>query len=92
MVDGIPDNLWINGKVRVHQTIAHRPHKMPRYLRVCALHIVRNVARGFADNDEVQLNSPYRFGIILKRVKGHPLGEGGDFRDGIQHIPYALAP
>src|SRR5262245_7867504 len=92
MVYGVPDNLRVDGKVRVHQTVAHGPHQVPWHLRMRSLDIFRDMARGFADNDEVELNGPHGFGIILKRVEGYPLCEGCDFSKRVQNIPYALAP
>jgi hypothetical protein len=52
-----------------------------------SLDIFRDVARGFANNDEVELNGPYGFGIVLKRVEGYPMCEGCDFSDRVQNIP-----
>src|SRR5712691_12231274 len=92
MVDGVPDNLRIDRKVRVHQTVAHGPHQMPWHLRVRSLDLFRDMARGFADNDEVKLDGPHSFGIIPQRVECYPLCEGFDFSDRVQNIPYALAP
>jgi hypothetical protein len=92
MVYGIPNNLRVDGKVCVHQTVAHGPHQVPWHLRMRSLDIFRDMARGFADNDEVELNGPHGFGIIPKRVECYPLGEGGDFSNRVKYIPYALAP
>ena len=92
MVDGVPDDLRVNGKVRVYQTVAHGPHQMPWHLRVRSLDLFRDMARGFADNDKVKLNGPHSFGIIPKRLECYPLWEGCDCSDRVQNIPYALAP
>src|SRR5438094_595024 len=92
MVDGVRDDLRVNGKVRVYQTVAHGPHQMPWHLRVRSLDLFRDMARGFADNDEVKRNGPHSFGIIPQRLECYPLCEGLDFSDCVQSIPYALGP
>src|SRR5690348_9572210 len=59
---------------------------------IYAMHIFRDMTRGFANNNEVELNGSYGFGIRPKHIKFYPLGEGFDFSDCVQNVLYALAP
>ncbi len=49
----IPDDIRIDFEVRVHDSVTHRAHQVPRYVRTRYLHLVRNVARGLPYDHEV---------------------------------------
>lgn len=56
------------------------------------LNLSRNLISGFADDNEIQLYCPERFGIGTEGVKIHTARKSLDFGNGIQYILNSFFP
>ena len=92
VMNRLPQDVRIYGEIHVHESVTHGAHEVPRHLSVCALDLLRNVIRRFANNNEIQFDRSDRFGVLPKGVEGHSVGEGADLRDRVQDIPNTLPP
>jgi hypothetical protein len=76
----------------MYYAVTHGSHVVPGDFWVSLLHFIGNIIGSFTNDDEIELYSSNRAGIILKVGEIYAVSEILNFRDRVQDITDTLFP
>jgi len=92
MLDGVPQNVWIDIEVRVNHAVPHRPHHGRRHILVGFLNVFGDMFGGLANNHQVGGHGLKRLCVRSELFKRGAAGERLDFCDGGEDVFDLVAP
>ena len=91
-LDGIPHQSLVYFEIDMHNTIPHGAHEAPRNGCMLFFNFLGDLARGFANNDEIHFHRTDGFVIFFESLIIHAARELLDFSNCIQNITNTVLP